>query len=210
MAVYSVRASVAGFTGRRLHLNLENYRYLWDPLYGEVFTAHARAGARSGRVATLARRLPARVLPRPLRAAQDAAAAARHRPVLDELPDPHVLVADHPRPRVPAHPRAATARVHRTLRSSTRTKAIYIGVVYNYLPLMILPLYAALERMDWSLVDAAQDLGDSAFRAFRRGNAAARAARDRGRLAARLHPADGRVPDPGDPRRRQDASTPAT
>ena len=48
------------------------------------------------------------------------------------------------------------------------TKAIYIGVVYNYLPLMVLPLYAALERMDWTLVEAAQDLGDSAFRAFRR------------------------------------------
>jgi ABC-type spermidine/putrescine transport system permease subunit I len=47
-------------------------------------------------------------------------------------------------------------------------KAIYIGVVYNYLPLMVLPLYAALERMDWSLVDAAGDLGDSPFRAFRR------------------------------------------
>jgi spermidine/putrescine transport system permease protein len=47
-------------------------------------------------------------------------------------------------------------------------EAIYIGVVYNYLPLMVLPLYAALERMDWSLVEAAQDLGDSALRAFRR------------------------------------------
>ena len=35
-------------------------------------------------------------------------------------------------------------------------KAIYIGVAYNYLPLMVLPLYAALERMDWSLVEAAQ------------------------------------------------------
>ena len=48
------------------------------------------------------------------------------------------------------------------------TKAIYIGVVYNYLPLMVLPIYAALERMDWSLVEAAQDLGDGPFRAFRR------------------------------------------
>jgi len=47
-------------------------------------------------------------------------------------------------------------------------KAVYIGVVYNYLPLMVLPLYAALERMDWSLVEAAQDLGDPAWRAFRR------------------------------------------
>ena len=33
---------------------------------------------------------------------------------------------------------------------------------------MVLPLYAALERIDWSLVEAAQDLGDSPFRAFRR------------------------------------------
>ena len=46
--------------------------------------------------------------------------------------------------------------------------AVYIGVVYTYLPLMILPVYAALERMDWSLVEAAQDLGDTPFRAFRR------------------------------------------
>lgn len=48
------------------------------------------------------------------------------------------------------------------------TTAVYIGVVYNYLPLMVLPLYAALERLDWSLVDAAQDLGDPPWRSFRR------------------------------------------
>ena len=46
--------------------------------------------------------------------------------------------------------------------------AVYIGVAYNYLPLMVLPLYAALERIDWSLVEAAQDLGDPPWRAFRR------------------------------------------
>ena len=46
--------------------------------------------------------------------------------------------------------------------------AVDIGVIYTYLPLMVLPLYATLERMDWSLVDAAQDLGDSPLRAFRR------------------------------------------
>jgi len=46
--------------------------------------------------------------------------------------------------------------------------AVYIGVAYNYLPLMVLPLYAALERMDWSLVEAAQDLGDTPLRSFRR------------------------------------------
>ena len=46
--------------------------------------------------------------------------------------------------------------------------AVYLGVAYNYLPLMVLPLYAALERIDWSLVEAAQDLGDTPLRSFRR------------------------------------------
>jgi spermidine/putrescine transport system permease protein len=46
-------------------------------------------------------------------------------------------------------------------------KAIGIGLVYNYLPLFVLPVYAALERMDWSLIDAATDLGASPFTAFR-------------------------------------------
>ncbi|MGA7111389.1 MAG: putrescine ABC transporter permease PotH, partial [Pseudolabrys sp.] len=36
--------------------------------------------------------------------------------------------------------------------------AIYIGIVYSYLPFMVLPLYAALEKMDESLLEAAADL----------------------------------------------------
>jgi putrescine transport system permease protein len=44
--------------------------------------------------------------------------------------------------------------------------AVYIGVVYAYLPFMILPLYATLERLDWRLLDAAADLGCRPFRAF--------------------------------------------
>jgi spermidine/putrescine transport system permease protein len=47
------------------------------------------------------------------------------------------------------------------------TTAIQIGLVYNYLPLFVLPLYATLERMDWSLIDAATDLGASQWSAFR-------------------------------------------
>ena len=45
--------------------------------------------------------------------------------------------------------------------------AIYIGLVYSYLPFMILPLYATLERMDLDLVEAAQDLGAKPAEAFR-------------------------------------------
>ena len=47
------------------------------------------------------------------------------------------------------------------------TGAIQLGLVYNYLPLFVLPLYATLERMDWRLVDAATDLGASQWAAFR-------------------------------------------
>jgi spermidine/putrescine transport system permease protein len=45
--------------------------------------------------------------------------------------------------------------------------AIAVGLVYNYLPLFIIPVFASLERMDWSLVEAATDLGAHPFNAFR-------------------------------------------
>lgn len=44
--------------------------------------------------------------------------------------------------------------------------AMYIGIVYSYLPFMVLPLYAVLERMDKSLLEAAADLGCSRLKAF--------------------------------------------
>ena len=44
--------------------------------------------------------------------------------------------------------------------------AIYIGVVYSYLPFMVLPLYATLEKTDESLLEAAADLGSPRWKAF--------------------------------------------
>ena len=44
--------------------------------------------------------------------------------------------------------------------------AVYIGIVYTYLPFMILPLFANLERMDKTLNEAAADLGSRPFRNF--------------------------------------------
>nr|WP_167092642.1 ABC transporter permease subunit [Parvibaculum indicum] len=44
--------------------------------------------------------------------------------------------------------------------------SVYLGIVYSYLPFMLLPLYANLERMDKSLLEAAADLGASKTRAF--------------------------------------------
>ena len=44
--------------------------------------------------------------------------------------------------------------------------AVYVGIVYSYLPFMILPLYANLEKMDISLLEAATDLGCKPIKAF--------------------------------------------
>jgi putrescine transport system permease protein len=44
--------------------------------------------------------------------------------------------------------------------------AVYIGVVYSYLPFMVLPLYANLQRIDESLLEAAADLGCPRWKAF--------------------------------------------
>ncbi len=44
--------------------------------------------------------------------------------------------------------------------------SVYVGIVYSYLPFMVLPLYATLERMDESLLEAAMDLGARPWKAF--------------------------------------------
>jgi spermidine/putrescine transport system permease protein len=44
--------------------------------------------------------------------------------------------------------------------------AVLIGLVYGSLPFMVLPLYAAIEKLDFNLVEAAQDLGAGYFRVF--------------------------------------------
>ena len=46
-------------------------------------------------------------------------------------------------------------------------KAVGIGLVYNYPPLFILPVFASLERMDWTLIEAATDLGARPVTAFK-------------------------------------------
>ncbi|NNC39738.1 MAG: ABC transporter permease [Acidimicrobiia bacterium] len=46
--------------------------------------------------------------------------------------------------------------------------AVFLGLLYGYLPFMVLPLYAAIERIDWSLVEAGRDLYASGVKAFLR------------------------------------------
>lgn len=44
--------------------------------------------------------------------------------------------------------------------------AVYIGIVYAYVPFMVLPIYTALIRIDYSLVEAALDLGARPLKTF--------------------------------------------
>ena len=46
--------------------------------------------------------------------------------------------------------------------------AVVLGMVYNYLPFMILPIYSVIVKLDKSLIDAARDLGANSFNVFRR------------------------------------------
>jgi ABC-type spermidine/putrescine transport system permease subunit I len=167
MALFSVSERV-GFTEIAYTFNLDNFRDLWDPLYGEIFL-RTLGLAFYGTVATLLIGFPL---------AYNLARYARRKTLLLMLvvvpfwtsflirTYAWLIILD---PDFPAFRALRFLGVVADDFSLLYTReAIYIGVVYNYLPLMILPLYAALERMDWSLVDAAQDLGDTPLRAFRR------------------------------------------
>lgn len=58
--------------------------------------------------------------------------------------------------------------VHAPLPLLNNSFAVYVGLIYSYLPYMVLPLYAALEKLDPALLEAAADLGCRPSQAFRR------------------------------------------
>src|ERR1700729_477413 len=58
--------------------------------------------------------------------------------------------------------------IHQPLTMLQTDFAVYVGIVYSYLPFMILPLYANLEKHDPALLEAAADLGARPWRAFMR------------------------------------------
>jgi putrescine transport system permease protein len=58
--------------------------------------------------------------------------------------------------------------IHQPLVLLNTDFAVYIGIVYSYLPFMILPLYSNLEKHDVTLLEAAADLGAHPFSVFRR------------------------------------------
>lgn len=58
--------------------------------------------------------------------------------------------------------------IHQPLQMLFTDDAVVVGLVYGYLPFMVVPLYAAIEKFDFSLIEAAQDLGASTFYTLRR------------------------------------------
>ena len=73
--------------------------------------------------------------------------------------------------------------------------AMYLGIVYSYLPFMILPLYATLAKMDPALLEAAADLGSFAAEGVLAGDVSAVAAGYRCGRAAVLHSHRRRIRD---------------
>ena len=69
--------------------------------------------------------------------------------------------------------------------------AVYIGIVYTYLPFMVLPLYSALEKMDMTLLEAAEDLGCTPMKRFLPDHRAAGDAGHYRRLFAGVYPGGG-------------------
>jgi putrescine transport system permease protein len=56
--------------------------------------------------------------------------------------------------------------IHAPLKLMHTTAAVYLGIVYSYLPFMVLPLFATLEKLDHTLLEASADLGSPPWRAF--------------------------------------------
>jgi putrescine transport system permease protein len=62
----------------------------------------------------------------------------------------------------------ALGLIHQPLILLNNAFAVYVGIVYSYLPFMVLPLYAQLEKLDPTLLEAAADLGCRPWQAFLR------------------------------------------
>src|SRR5882762_8982839 len=56
--------------------------------------------------------------------------------------------------------------IHHPLLIMRTPLAVYLGIIYSYLPFMVLPLFATLEKLDHSLLEAAADLGSPPWRTF--------------------------------------------
>ncbi|MEK7252049.1 MAG: ABC transporter permease [Actinomycetota bacterium] len=165
--VYSFATRSSTGRTRLADWNLESYRRLWDPLVGQIAVRSI--------VLALATTLICLVVAYPF-----AYYMATRRPALRSVLLILVMIpfwsnflvrtyawkvllgSDGPLSQLS---QALGGEPIRLLFTNT---AVLIGLVYGFLPFMVLPLYASLERMDWTLVEGARDLYADGWTAFRK------------------------------------------
>ena len=165
VCVYSLRSRGAYF-GVQAPWTLENYARLWDPLYGAILLRSFWIAAVSSALCV--------VLGFPL-ALFLSRAGARKNLYLALVILPFwtsflirtyawmFLLRDTGLINTALQ---ALGLIHEPLPLLYNSGAVILGLVYGYLPFMVLPLYAALERLDPSLLEAAADLGARPFEAL--------------------------------------------
>ena len=168
MVVYSFGIN-SGFFTVRFGFHLDQYKRLWDPIYLEIYKdTFLMAG--TGTLGCLALGYPfAYFLARH---------AGRHRSLLFFLvivpfwtsllirTYSWILILGEQGPL--SDLLQAMNLISQPLDILYTNQAVLIGVVYDYLPLMVFPLYVALDRMNWSLIEASRDLGAGRWDSFRR------------------------------------------
>ena len=83
--------------------------------------------------------------------------------------------------------------IHHPLQIMRTTFAVYLGIIYSYLPFMVLPLFATLEKLDHSLLEAAARSRQPAVAGLPRRDPAAVHARHHRRLHAGVHSGHRRI-----------------
>ena len=167
--VFDLAAGWHGIASFFAGLSFDNYVLLGsDPLYLLSYVKSVEIAAFSTLMLLVIGYPIAYAIARTPRALAGGAGAARHPAVLDLAAHPHLCLDEHPAARRSAQPASCwrfDLCASRRSGSSTDT-AIYIGIVYSYLPFMVLPLYATLEKLDESLLEAAADLGCPRWKTF--------------------------------------------
>jgi len=153
-----------------LHLHLDNYRLLFsDPLYADSLLYSLRVAGGST--------LCCLALGYPMALAIARAAPERRHLLLMAIILPfwtsfllrvYAWIGLLQDDGVINHALLALGVIHQPLRMVNTTFAVYVGIVYSYLPFMVLPLYANLEKHDAALLEAAADLGARPWQRFRR------------------------------------------
>jgi putrescine transport system permease protein len=158
------------FENRRLHPHLSNYAFLFtDPLYVRSFLYSLRVAAISTLLCLL--------IGYPMAYAIARSGATARNVLLMMIVLPFwtsfllrvyawmgLLKSDG----VVNNVLLSLGLIHHPLVLLNTDFAVYIGIVYSYLPFMILPLYSNLEKHDVTLLEAAADLGAHPFTVFRR------------------------------------------